>query len=192
MHFKIVKKIAKLKRRLYGLPRGHHVILSAELERLLSLNIKHLVLIETGCIRSLSEGTESTLTISSIIKDRGTFYTFDLNPDHIATCKQLCKDYNAYINYVEGDSVTNLAAMVKDNTLAKIDFAYLDSLNDGDHTWKEFQAIEGLFRKGSILVVDDVLWAKKGKIIRPYLEQSKDWDVTIHNVENGILVADRL
>jgi len=191
-YFKFASKLKRVQRKLFGGRRGHHVILSGEIERMLRLEIINPVIVETGCIRSLTEGTESTLTIASMVKDKGTFYTFELEPRHIAICKELCAGYNQYINYIEGDSVSNLHSMVNDQTISTIDFAFLDSVNDGNHIWKEFETIEHLFHKGSTLVVDDVLWAKKGEIIRPYLEQSGDWSTKIYNVESGIMVAKRL
>ena len=116
-------------------------------------------------------------------------YTFEINPDHIEECKKVCKDHNKYINYVEGDSTENLAKLAKDGTINEIDFAFFDSVNDGDHIFKEFKTVEHLFRSGSIVVVDDVIFADKGKLIRPYLEGAPDWKTKVFNVENGMLVS---
>lgn len=155
-------------------------------------SVERPVLLETGCIRNLKEGTDSTLIIASLVKDRGLFYTLELRPEHIAVCREACGEHNRFINYVEGDSVESLRRMVESGELARVDFAFLDSRNDGDHIWREFKTIEGSFVPGSVLVVDDVLWANKGALLRPYLQSSAQWSTTIRNVENGMLVATRL
>ena len=102
----------------------------------------HPTVIETGCIRDVDEGTESTLTISSTLNSRGTFYTFEICKEHIRICQSLCRDYNEYINYVEGDAIENLRKMVDVNVLDTIHLALFDSVNDGDHIWKEFKTCE--------------------------------------------------
>ena len=151
-------------------------------------------LIETGCIRTPNNKAGSTLTISKLLsqfdpKGCGRFYTFDINPEHIAICKDVCRDYNDYITYVEGDSVENLRMLVGDKTTDVIHFAFLDSANEGDQIWREFRTIEALFPKKSIVIVDDVLRGAKGEIIKPYLENSAEWQTIIFNVDNGMLVA---
>jgi predicted O-methyltransferase YrrM len=154
-------------------------------------NFDQPVLLETGCIRNVNEGTDSTLIIASTVQERGTFFTFELRPEHIEQCKHACGEYNRYINYVEGDSVANLRKYVAEGRLDTVHFAFLDSRNDGEHIWQEYQAIESRFVIGSVLVVDDVLWADKGKILRPHLEASNQWATKVFNVENGMLVATR-
>ncbi len=172
--------------------RVHHRVLPDLVKQLLNDSDHPLVIIETGCIRNLNEGTDSTLLISSVLKDSGQFYTFELEPDHIEICKELCGENNAYINYVQGDSVTNLREYVRSGKLEKIDLAFLDSVNDGDHIWKEFKEVEAQIQPGGYVVVDDVLWADKGRVILPFLEQSPDWETEVYNYENGMVVARRL
>jgi predicted O-methyltransferase YrrM len=87
--------------------------------------------------------------------------------------------------------VANLERLVA-GELRRIDFAFLDSANDGDHIWREFQVIESCFAPGSILVCDDVLWADKGRILVPYIQNSAQWESEIRNVENGIMIAHRI
>ena len=87
--------------------------------------------------------------------------------------------------------VSRRAVLREDGHLRQVHFAFLDSRNDAEHIWQEFQAIESNFVKGSVLIVDDVLWADKGKILRPHLEASSEWTTRIFNVENGMLVATR-
>lgn len=171
--------------------RVHHRVLPDLVEQVISSSNHPVIILETGCTRNLNEGTDSTLLISSTLKDRGKFYTFELDPEHIETCKQLCGKNNQYITYVQGDSVSNLRKSVESGELAKIDLAFLDSVNDGDHIWKEFEAIVDHIVPGGYLVVDDVLWADKGRILLPFLEQSPNWVTRIYNYENGMVVARR-
>ena len=191
MYFKFRKRFNRGLRKYFGRKRAHQRILNQGVQEVLVRNPQPLLL-ETGCIRMLDEGTESTLTIASTLQGAGRFLTFELRPEHIEICRQLCGDLNSHIEYVEGDSVVNLQRMVASGDLQRVDFAFLDSMNNGDHIWNEFQALENSFAPGSILVCDDVLWADKGRVLRPYLESSDQWRTRIHNVENGIMVAHRI
>ena len=168
--------------------RAHRSILERNLLEILETT-PHPVIIETGCIRDANEGTESTLAISSVLMNRGDFYTFEISKGHIRICQELCKNYNQYINYVEGDSVENLTRMVEEHVFDTVHFALFDSVNDGDHIWKEFKAVENLFGENAIIIVDDVLWGDKGRLLKPYLEASSEWRTKVYNVEYGILVA---
>lgn len=152
----------------------------------------HPTVIETGCIRDANEGTESTLTIASTLNNRGKFYTFEICKEHIRICQSVCRDYNEFINYVEGDAIANLREMVGANVLDTIHLALFDSVNDGDHIWREFETCENVFKTNSIVVIDDVLWGDKGRVIKPYLESSPEWKTKIYNVEYGILVAQKI
>jgi predicted O-methyltransferase YrrM len=184
MHFKIRKRWNRVKRKYFGAERAHRSLLRDAVSEVLD-RVDQPVLVETGCIRTLFEGTESTLTIARLVRDRGRFYSFELRPEHIETSREVCGEFDRFVTYVEGDSVANLERLAADklaridflerlaaDKLARIDFAFLDSANDGDHTWREFQAIEGCFVPGSILICDDVLWADKGRILVPYIQTS--------------------
>ena len=171
--------------------RAHRSILERHVLDVLD-KTPHPVIIETGCIRDANEGTESTLAISSVLMGRGDFYTFEISHEHIAVCQELCKDYNQYINYVEGDSVENLTEMVEAHAFEAIHFALFDSVNDGNHIWREFKAVENLFGENAIIIVDDVLWGDKGRLLKPYLEASSEWKTKVYNVEYGILAAKKI
>ena len=170
--------------------RAHKVLLRQYLLELLE-TVPHPTVIETGCIRDANEGTESTLTIASTLMGRGQFYTFEISPEHIAVCQKLCEGYNQHINYIEGDSVDNLAKMVEENIIDTIHFAFFDSVNDSDHIFNEFKTVEGLFKENSIVIADDVLWGDKGRMIKPYLEADPTWETQMYNVEYGMLVAQK-
>lgn len=190
MALRLKKTWGRITRKYFGRERAHKQILRDQTKALIA-RVEIPVVVETGCIRKLDEGTESTLTIASILRDRGRFYSFELRPEHIAISRACCGDHDRFVTYVEGDSVGNLQRFVADGTLARIDLAFLDSANDADHIYNEFRAIEGCFVPGSVLVVDDVLWANKGKRLVPYVQDSEDWDSEVFNVENGMMVATR-
>lgn len=190
MALRFKKTWGRITRKYLGRERAHKQILRDQTVALLA-RVDAPVVVETGCIRKLDEGTESTLTIASILQDRGQFYSFELRPEHIAISRRCCGDQDRFVTYVEGDSVGNLGRFVADGTLARIDLAFLDSANNADHIYHEFKAIEGCFVPGSVLVVDDVLWADKGKRLVPYIQGSPDWDSEVFNVENGMMVATR-
>ncbi|MCZ6679367.1 MAG: hypothetical protein O7E52_19215 [Candidatus Poribacteria bacterium] len=182
--------LSKLGLRSYA--RAHKPILRKYLSAVLKAT-PHPTVIETGCIRDATEGTESTLTIASTLMGRGVFYTFEISREHISVCQELCKPYNQYINYVEGDSVENLTKMAEEDAFDTIHFALFDSVNDGTHIWKEFKAVEHLFKRNTIIIVDDVLWGgDKGRLMRPYLEAAPEWQTKVYNVEYGILVAQKV
>ncbi|NNJ65781.1 MAG: hypothetical protein HKP16_09450 [Xanthomonadales bacterium] len=165
MYFKIRKRWNRVKRKYFGSERAHRSILREAVCDILD-RLEQPVIVETGCVRTLTEGTESTLTIARLVRGKGTFYSFEVRPEHIETSRRVCGELDRYVTYIEGDSVANLERMVA-GELARVDFAFLDSANDGDHTWREFQALESSLAPGSILVCDDVLWADKGRILAP-------------------------
>lgn len=191
MASKFRKRLNRILRKYFKRERAHRRVLSQNLAEVLARTPEPVV-VETGCIRWLNEGTESTLTIASTLQGAGTFMTFELRQEHIDNCRQLCHQWNEHITYVQGDSIMNLRKKVRDGELQRVDFAFLDSTNDGDHAFREFKEIEACFVPGSILVVDDVLWADKGRVLVPYIEASDQWRSRVLNVENGMLVAHRL
>jgi len=187
---RIKKTWGRIQRKYFGRERAHKRILAEQTAAVLA-RVENPVIVETGCIRKLDEGTESTLTIASLVRDRGRFYSFELRPEHVAISRQCCGDVDRFVTYVEGDSVANLERLVADGTLARVDLAFLDSANDGEHIFREFKAIEDRLAPGAVLVVDDVLWADKGQRLVPYIEASAEWDARVFNVENGMMVATR-
>jgi hypothetical protein len=150
-----------------------------------------LTCVETGCIRWASEGTESTLAIATALGETGgVLHTFELEPDHIAVCKSVCRDVNQRIRYWEGDSRAKLRKLHDDGTLGVVHLAFFDSGDDPDLIFDEFRAIEDLFVPGSIVVVDDTIPPSvKGRRIKPYLHRHEDWDTRVIFSTHGMLVA---
>lgn len=149
------------------------------------------VCVETGCIREPGEGTMSTRAISSAL-ERGRLYSFDLEPRHIAICKQVCEPYNDRIEYVQGDAKEELRRLNESGVLAVVHLALLDSMNDADQIWAEFRAIEDRFVPGSVVIVDDsVPPSKKGRRVKPYLHRHPLWETHLVRSGRGLLVAVR-
>lgn len=190
MHFRFKKTWGRIRRKYFGAERAHKRLLAQQIEHVLA-RVDQPVVLETGSIRMLDEGTESTLTIARLLRDQGKFYSFELRPEHIAISRECCGEFNRFVHYVEGDSVKNLGDAVSDGRLQRVDFAFLDSANDGDHIFNEFKAIENQLVPHAILVVDDVLWADKGRRLVPYIQSSEQWTSEVFNVENGMMVAKR-
>lgn len=150
-------------------------------------------IIETGCIRDPKENTNSTLILSSVFKNKGNFWSIDINPKHIEMCKKACGGYNKYIKYMQGDSLNILKKLIYSGALDVVHLAYFDSLNDDEHIFREFKIVEGCLIKGSIVIVDDIMnGGKKGDKLRPYLEASNEWEIRLFEVRNGILVARKI
>lgn len=150
------------------------------------------VCIETGSLRDPNEGTDSTRVIAATLGDRGRLYTFELDPAHLAVCRELCREFADRIEYVQGDAKVNLRRWRERGALSRVHFAFLDSADDPEQIWEEFRAIEDLFVPGSVLVVDDVVApAVKGRRLKPYLHRDPAWATHLVYAGKGLLVAVR-
>lgn len=147
------------------------------------------VCIETGCIRNPREETGSTLAISSSL-ERGRLYTFDLEPRHLEVCREICREYDHRIEYVQGDAKEMLRRLRESRSVDAVHLAFFDSANDADQIWGEFRAIEDLFVPGSVVIVDDsVPPSNKGRRIKPYLHGHPSWETWLVYAGRGVLVA---
>lgn len=171
-----------------ALPHRH--VLAAAVSRALSL-FPVPVCLETGCIRNAREGTESTRVIASALQGRGRFYSFELDPAHIAICRAVCREFDGHIRYIQGDAKANLRKLRDDGTLRTVHFAFFDSASDPGQIWAEFRAVEDLFVPGSVVIVDDTVRGVKGSRIKPYLHRHPLWDTYLIYAANGMLVAVR-
>lgn len=172
-------------------PRPHPRLLGAAVE-LIGRRFPEPVCVETGCIRDPEEGTDSTLVMAAALRSRGRLYTFELDPAHMATCREVCRAYDSGIEYVLGDAKEEIRRLREDGTLRTVHLAFLDSAEDPDQIMEEFRALEDLFVPGSLLIVDDVIFpAIKGARVRPHIDRHPDWDAWILYAWHGLLVADR-
>jgi hypothetical protein len=167
----------------------HPVLLRAAVAQVLRV-FPEPVCVETGCIRSAAEETRSTLAIASALV-RGRLYTFELDPRHIALCREICREVDDRITYVQGDAKVELRRWA--DRWPAVHLAFLDSRNDADQIWEEFRALEDRFVPGSLLVVDDVVPpSRKGLRVKPYLHAHPGWQTRLVYAGRGLLVAQRL
>lgn len=134
-------------------------------------------IVETGCMRtqgSILEGN-STLVFGYFCKIYGGHLTtIDISADNLALCKNATEKYNAYITYVEGNSIEMLAKGYN-----MIDLLYLDSMDcpvSGDastaqqHQLEELMQANHMLHDRSIVLLDDSAFANGGKTFL-----SKQW-----------------
>lgn len=191
--FHLSKLLQRITRAVTRRPkvRPHPRLLRAAVEETLGA-FPEPACIETGSLRNLNEGTDSTRVLAATLGERGRLYTFELEPAHLAVCREVCREFADRIEYVEGDAKANLRRWRERGTLRQIHFAFLDSADDPEQIWEEFRAIEDLFVPGSVLVVDDVVPpAVKGKRIKPYLHRDPAWETRLVYAGKGLLVAVR-
>jgi hypothetical protein len=170
--------------------RPHRALLSAAVSEVLRV-FPDPVCLETGCVRSETEGTDSTLAIATALGGRGRFFTFELAPRAIETCRVVCRAVLDRIRIVEGDAKVNLARLRGEGALKVVHLAFLDSADDPGQIWAEFQAIEPLFVPGSLLIVDDAIRGVKARRVAPYLRASATWETRLVYAGNGLLLAVR-
>ena len=136
---------------------------------------RELRIVETGTIRKVGDEYEhgdghSTTAIARWVKrNGGEFASIDLKTETSAKYlkkKRLFK----YVNLVQGYSTKVL------RKLGRIDFAYLDSENDAELTFKEFKMAWRKVVKCGCIMIDDcnVKSAElhKGDMVVPYLEHN--------------------
>lgn len=184
------KLLDRLVHRVRGRRRRppHPVLLRAAVAEVLRA-FPEPVCVETGCIRSAAEETRSTLAIASALA-RGRLYTFELEPRHIALCREICRDVDDRITYVQGDAKVELRRWAE--RWPAVHLAFLDSLNDADQIWEEFRALEDRFVPGSLLIVDDAVPpSRKGLRVKPYLHAHPGWETRLVYAGRGLLVAQR-
>jgi cephalosporin hydroxylase len=171
--------------------RPHREVLGMAIREVLD-TFADPVCVETGCIRREGEGTDSTLAIAEALEGKGTFFTFELDKEHIETCRRVCRRHLEHIRFVQGDAVRNLEQLKSERTLSVLHFAFFDSADDPEQTLAEFQAVQDLFVPGSILIVDDAIRGVKGKQIKPVLHRSPEWITRLVHSGNGMLLATKL
>lgn len=117
-----------------------------------------LTIIETGTIRNMAPEYHagdgwSTVYISEFVRAHGgDFTSVDLD---ISTAKKMLGslDLAGYCKLVQYDSLMWL----RDKAPQGIHFALLDSANDANHTFREFELVRPKMVAGGIIVIDDVI-----------------------------------
>lgn len=130
-------------------------------DHLISLNLDHYLIIETGTMRSLGswgDGQSSILFESFLNFHSGNLFSVDISEE---ACNISSSNLDKSIcSVVCDDSVTFLKGFCNKN---KVDLFYLDSYdvhwkNDEDsaaHHLNEFLEIERFLKKDSLVVIDD-------------------------------------
>ncbi len=127
------------------------------------------VLVETGCQSTLllhDHGMSTTIFGAFAERYDAILHTVDIDTDKIRLCRDLTKEYAAFIRYTIGDSIAFLSSFD-----ATIDFLYLDSYDFDVHCREqsrlhqlgEIEAAWGRLRAGSIVLLDDAN-------VRPWFE----------------------
>jgi predicted O-methyltransferase YrrM len=135
-----------------------------------------LQIVETGTLRNISEeyaigDGHSTLYIAEWVKDCPDTHFVSIDLD-VRVCNQYLEALGLrdYVELVESDSLTYLA-----NLTGEIDLFYLDSMNDADHIFKEYQLARTKLKAGGVIIIDDVVpyspVIKKGHKVLPYLQK---------------------
>lgn len=137
-----------------------------------------LDLLETGCIRNSAPGHRladgwSTLTFAEHVRDYGGSATsLDLDTSEaksVLNAEGLVDE----VELIDGDSVETLRGLREEGRA--FDFVLLDSGNDPDLIFAEYQVAVEMMRRPGLIGVDDVKYfadshGTKGETVVPYLE----------------------
>jgi len=131
-------------------------------------------IVETGTTRgTLGGGARldgwATLAWGWYAKTHGAcVYTIDLLEEALRQCREITKEYEGFIEYVQG----NAAAAIEALDVKVIDLLYLDSSDDPQDAMAELKAAYIRLRRDSIVMVDDTrlnpMWGK-GTVVHPWL-----------------------
>lgn len=124
----------------------------ADIKRIFSVPLR---VVETGSIRSYTEKSRSTLKIVQLLTPKDTLVSVEINEKHINIAKDVCKDY-ANITFVNEDSHKYLEGLSEMNGGPyHFHLAYLDSVNNADHIFKEFCLVVPTIWEHGLVIVDD-------------------------------------
>lgn len=154
-------------------------ILNVELARMRdACQRSALDLLETGCIRNTAPGHRladgwSTLIFAEHVKAHsGSTTSVDLDTAQ-AKAVLASECLAAQVQFIEGHSVEILGALREQGKT--YDIVLLDSANDPELTFKEYQIAADMVRRPNLVVVDDVKYYSdshgvKGDVLLPYLQ----------------------
>lgn len=143
-------------------------------------------------MRAAGEGTESTLSLASVLRGQGRFLCLEEDEGRIESCRRGCGALNQWIEYVPGDPAASLRRLREEGELERIHLAFLHSRGDAEGPWNGYRALDDLLAPGSILIVDDAVRGDApGRRVTSHLSDRPGWDARIVLVGPGILVAQR-
>lgn len=136
-----------------------------------------LRILEVGCARSTNEGHQvgdgwSSLTLARQVRQHGGQVTgIDLD---VSQAVRLLAAHGLVEDFVEGDSLTVMSAMIRDGFV--FDVVFLDSGNDPDLVLNEFLLAQKLIDRPGLLMADDMDQndpeVVKGLRLVPYLRKN--------------------
>lgn len=171
--------------------RPHSRLLSAAAQEVLR-TFREPVCLETGCMRHSGSGTESTVSMASVLRGQGLFFSLEEDEGRIEACQRICGGLNQWIHYVQEKPSSAIARLREEGELDRVHLAFLHSVDDPDEIWEEFRALDDLLVPGAVLVVDDAVSpGAKGDRVKPNLMERPEWEVRLVFVGRGILVAQR-
>lgn len=150
--------------------------LREHLEELYGKVQRPLLVVETGCIRSIDPPVEdadgwSTLHLTRWVSEHegSRLHSIEIHPDNIIKAGRILgeKGITGCYEFHNGESLEELAKF------EHMDFAYLDTSDDLDHGLAEFKIAE---EKGALMIVMDDREVKGLKALA-YAKESGNWDV---------------
>lgn len=129
-------------------------------------------IVETGCLRALDNWTgdgQSTVVLDAVAQATGgTLWSVDKEVQSIAVAKPLTTS----TIYVWGESVDFLSRFP-----CGIDFLYLDSNDDKEHSLAELKAAWPRLQSGSVVSIDDTFISNKriggkGELVVPFMQET--------------------
>ena len=118
----------------------------------------HVKALETGTIRSFTEKHESTKHIAKTLGEKGDLISIDSSQKAIEISKKICNGLNN-IKWVNSNSIDYLKSLNNE----VYHFVLLDSANNPEIIWNEFELVAPRMITNSILMVDDAGITKEGK-----------------------------
>ena len=135
--------------------------------------------IETGTIRSYYEMHESTRHIAEMLGERGQLVSVDQNPRSIEISKDICRKCEN-VEYVLSSSTEYLSRLRDEH----FHFALLDSANDKELIFREFELLIPHMKEGSIIIIDDAginIDGSSKKTSNPAEKGHKVWQILMEN-----------
>lgn len=136
-----------------------HVHIINLVNQVIDIYKDNIKVVETGTIRSYGEKHESTRHIGEALGDKGNLISIDIESNSINIAKDICKDLNN-IDWILGDSIKQLEKLHNNGYVPHV--ALLDSVNDSNHIFKEFEIVRDMGVK--FIIIDDAGISLKGEL----------------------------
>lgn len=171
--------------------RPHPRLLSAAAQEVLR-TFREPVCLETGCMRESGRGSESTVSLASVLRGQGRFFSLEEDEGRIESCRRICGGLNQWIRYVEGPPAPSIRRLREEGEVDRVHLAFLQFPDDPDGIWEAYSELEDLLVPGAVLVVDDAVRpGGRGGRVKAHLADRSEWDVRIVLAADGVLVAQR-